>query len=116
MSELNIQERVDQLILALIRKTQTRLLSWEDVSDPDDEMFRTVVETVGGRGLIRIGRHTDSWRDDEKIPQENTCVTLWVYGSKGTEIAKVEYDDGKPAFRTANELFELAKTNARNAN
>ncbi len=74
MADPETQEKVTQLIQALVRKTRSKQLNWEDVSDPDDEMFRTVLSTVGGRGLIRIGRHTDSWKDEEHIPRENIAV------------------------------------------
>jgi hypothetical protein len=116
MADPETQEKVTQLIQALVRKTRSKQLNWEDVSDPDDEMFRTVLSTVGGRGLIRIGRHTDSWKDEEHIPRENIAVTVWIFGSKGTEIAKVEYNLGQPSFSAVNELFDLAKINARHVN
>ncbi|MFO0805283.1 MAG: hypothetical protein U0791_19440 [Gemmataceae bacterium] len=103
--------KVDNLILALLKRTRAGSQRWEDVSDPDEEMFRTVV----GDGLVRMSRRRDAWRDESGIPRSMTHVTIWVFGSHGQEIAEVDYTEQTTFLATVEELFEAAKAQARNS-
>jgi len=103
--------KVEDLILALLKRSQSGSQHWEDVSDPDEEMYRTVV----GDGLVRMSRRRDSWRDEKGVSRTLTHITVWVFGSHGKEIAETEYTEQTTFLPTVEELFELAKSQARNS-
>ena len=107
-----ITEKVSALVTALSEKTRAGKFQWEDASDVDEELFRTVI----GEGLVRVGRRVETWHDTvDHEPYSVTLVSVWVYGSHSREVGSAEYQGGTPGFREASELVELAKASARNS-
>lgn len=104
-------QKLEKIVAALLEKSKTGKFGWEDVSEGDDEVFRTLV----GVGLVRIARRREQWRDGKGTRRRTTYIEVWVYGCSGQELAHAEYSDGSSFLKIANELVDVARAQSRNS-
>ena len=94
----------NELIDALLQRTQKQKIRWEEISD---DSYRAKF----GSGMVRIEREVDSGRDVEGDPFENVRFKVWVISDNGGLADVFEPHGYNQQLKT---LFETARHSAMN--